>query len=217
MDTNDKIAFLNSITIDKIISKNELAELKILSQDELIEIRAKVAEVLVNIVNDDTKKILLSLIRDEEALVRTEAYDSLSEFKDQEVFELLKSAIKNEYDDLARGYAILSWVDLASVFPAKSDYIEFLVKIKNTEKSDWCKLNCCYGIYILGEKEYFNEILKFSHNPDYHLRCAAISTLSDISSKETVELITESLNQLLTTERVLAVRDRIQKTLNKIN
>ena len=217
MTTNQKIDLLNQFNDAKKLSNNDFLILKKFSKDYNVEIRSIIPPILVKFVSDESKDILLTLARDIDPLVRTEAYDSLSVFLYYSVEIFLFQAIYNEPDELARSYAILSWADVVlGLKHVTAENIFYLQNRRDLDKSDDCKLSYCYGLYLFGQKNMLTEILCFLNKEDYHLRCAALNLLSELVNQENKELIRDAVMNLLTTENAVAVKDRAIRFLQDI-
>lgn len=116
-------------------------------------IRSRVPVLLMDILNQESLAILITLANDKNPLVRTEAYDSLSVFPFQQAIDSLYIAIEKEQDDLARSYAILSWADcIALLNQIGNDKINFAENQKTNEKSKICILSWLYSLCKFGEK-----------------------------------------------------------------
>ena len=112
MTTEKKIETLSKLDDISVLTNEHFSYLCERSSDEDSTVRSMVASLLVNFVNDTSKSILLRLAEDEDSLVRTEAYDSLSVFSCIEVEYFLEKKIISEKNNLARSYTILSWTDV---------------------------------------------------------------------------------------------------------
>ena len=55
------------------------------------------------------------MAKDQDEFVRTEAYDSLGIFIDEDIENILFYSIRTETDELAKNYAILSWINIVKV------------------------------------------------------------------------------------------------------
>lgn len=217
MTTEEKIILLNSYDDIDVLSNAHFLILQELSNDADSIVRSQVAPLLVNFIDEASKKILLRLAQDDDPLVRTEAYDSLAvlPFNDVEIF--LKNALQKEEDDLARGYVILSWSDVVlSLQHDLTDNISFLQVQKNKEKSSYCLLCWCYSQYMFGDKLALDELLLFLRNENYHIRCTAISLLYEIVDENNNEQIRNALTKLLVVEDSIAVKKRAERILSEL-
>ena len=160
---------------------------------------------------------MLNLALDKEALVRCEAYDSLSEFIFKDVEEFLKKSIIREKDELACSYAIMSWSEvIVNMYSEFSDYILFIDNVKEIDmvkNNENCMLNCAYARYLFNGESELNEILKFIKSEDYHIRCATINTLYDVIDDNNKKEILRVLKKVLETEKVVAVKESLREFL----
>ena len=217
MTVDDKLNILDKLDeLDELTDEHFLVIKQYVSDDDEF-VRSRCAALLVNYSNNESMDLLLTLMKDEDSFVRTEAYDSLAIFNNKTVEQSLHEAIKTETDDLARGYAILSWGDVISGLHCNTKKnINFIKQQKAEEKVSSCILHCCYALYINGQKEFFPEIISFLEDDDYHVRCATLSTLNEIIDINNQEQIKKSVIKMLETEQSIAVRDRAIKLLNSI-
>lgn len=216
MTTEEKINLLISYGDMASLSSEHFAVLKRLSFDDDSFVRSLVAPPLVFFVNDEAKQILLVLARDNDELVRTEAYDSLSVFAHDDVESFLEKAMQTEKDELARSYAISSWADVVvSLGHDTTEKKDLLVRLKSEEKTDRCRLDFCYAQYIFGEESVLDEILGYLQNEDYQIRCSSLSLLKEIVDENNRDRIKKVLEELLMTEATVAVKDSAVILLNE--
>lgn len=164
-------------------------------------------------------KIISVFANDKDALVRTEAYDSLSEFPSKNVQKFLKHAIIHESNALARSYAILSWVDITQTLGVRKKQKKFLKQLKklpNMKKSEPCMLNFYYAKCLFGHKKSLKKLLAFLNSSDYQIRCSALNVLQDIASPENRQYIEPSLEQLLQQEVCDSVSENATELLQYI-
>lgn len=188
-----------------------------LCKDRHKVVRAQVAEILVNYETMESLKMLLYLTRDRAALVRTEAYDSLSEFHNVEVEKHLENAILKEKNSMARSYAILSWADV--VISIKETYFEdisFIESILSFERSTECIVSCLYAKYKFGDEDSLAELLKYLKDKDYHIRCSVINLLYDILNNNNRRMIKQQVEAVTRNDNAIAVQDSAEAFL-KIN
>ena len=160
---------------------------------------------------------MLNLAIDKDALVRCEAYDSLSEFIFKDVEEFLRKSIVRENDELACSYAIMSWAEvIVNMYSEYNECIMFIDSIKEIDivkNNEICMLNCEYARYLFNRDGKLNEILKFIKSEDYHIRCATINTLYDIIDDLNKKEIVYVLKKTLEIEKVVAVKESLKEFL----
>ena len=163
--------------------------------------------------------ILLQLCHEKNALIRTEAYDALGCYFEQEVITSLERAILSEKNGLARSYAIDSWIYIQQhLCPDSVEVIAYLDSILGKENDDYCILSCLYGKYSFGERNILDRILSYMENEDYHIRCSALSVISLIlEDKNCTELCKEKIitmvTELLKKEKTKAVRTSAEEII----
>ena len=191
---------VNYLEIADYIFLNQLAD------DEDSYIRSSIACMLVDFVTSQSKNILLKLANDCDAIVRMQAYDSLSAFPFLDVEEKLRNALQNECDDLARSYVIMSYVDISAALHFDNSLCyRMLQNSLVTEKSEICILSIYYALYKLGDDTMLDKMLSLLHNESYHIRCASIKRLYEITTVSNMEEIRQAMVQLLKEEKVPAV------------
>lgn len=212
--SKEKSDYISSFEYDPELADERFAVVKEFASDREAWIRSWAAVQLVNYDSEQAKEILLHLTKDKDYLVRTEAYDSLSAFPYEDVAQVLKCAITRERSGLARGYAIMSWaVILYEMDDFSKEDILFLKKRRKAEGSYHCILDCCYALYILGDKSSLKGMLFFLNSKNYQNRCGAISLLRLIVDEENKEQITDAVIQLLSKEQSLSVKDNAERLL----
>lgn len=214
MKDEKKMDMLIKLENQSKLTDKQLKEIIKMSNDPNFLIRSQVAALLVNFKNDISKEILLRLSCDENALVRVEAYDSLSVFSYDDVEIWLRDALQKEKNKLACSYAILSWTDVAAALGKKTiENLSLVTEIKNSSRikqSEHCLLSCSYAMYIFGIDKSLDDIIIFLDSSDYQVRCAAISILKSIANNDNKEIIRKSLIHTLKTETVLSVKKNIK-------
>lgn len=202
-----KYARLNRIT------KIEFRQLLMFSKDKNSNIRYDVASILSNVRNKASKQLLLRLANDKNALVRTEAYDSLAGFAFTDVEEFLENSIEKEKDGLACSYAIRSWTEIVSELYDEHDhdieYINMILKKSKVRKSEHCMLECFYALYRFGDKEQLIEILNLFNSNDACIRYAVYETLKVIVNCENRAMIIEALEKRLIAEELMGWREEM--------
>lgn len=202
------------------LTDKQLKKIIEMSNDPNPLVRSQIAALLVNFKNNISKEILLRLSCDKNALVRMEAYDSLSVFNDDVVEIRLRDALQKEKNKLACCYAILSWADVAVALGKKTtENLSLITEIKNSSRikqSEHCLLSCSYAIYIFSINKSLDDIIIFLDSNNYQVRCAAISILKSIVNNDNEEIIRKSLIYTLKNETVLSVKKNIKAFLKDL-
>lgn len=196
MKTKEKLQLLISYEEKEELKEKHLKRLIKFSKDKDPLVRSSAASLLINFENKAAKKALLGLAGDKKAMVRCEAYDSLSVFHRKDVEKFLKKAVEEEEK---RGYAT------------------HLQRIMQIKKWNQCSMSCFYAEYVLGRKSAINGIICYLEVPDYRLRCGAINLLELLAEDENRELIKESLEKRLEYEETAAVMSAAEKLLKKLS
>ena len=215
MSVDEKVDFLMSLGETVTPTSEHLKEVVKLSSDKDAFVRCQTAVALVYFDCDIAQQTLIRLACDEDSLVRTEAYDSLALFEDEEVLRFLENAIEKEKDEIACSYAIMSWTDIAIAIedkePLKAGYIFELEKNPKISESEHCMLSCYRARYYFGEKGIINDIIEYLKHEDYHVRSSVIAIFEEIVDDDNIKTIKTTLNELLGQETTRAVRSRVEK------
>ena len=173
--------------------------------------RGEIAALLAGFVQPRSKALLLALGRDEDPVVRAEAYDSLAAFPFPDAEAFLLSAAETEQDALARAYAILSLADVMLSrqpdLPACRDVFRNLLA---SETDAQCRLSLRRALCLFGAEDSLPPLLAFLNEENYQLRCAAVTAARDVLTVENRETITQAIRMLYRSENTRAVRSRIE-------
>lgn len=217
MTDDEKIELVDMIEDLKVLNNNHFEILKQFSYDNCSFLRSRCAALLVNFINEDSMNLLIKLCQDEDSFVRTEAYDTLGVFWFGQSEEILFRAIQKENDDLALSYAILSWADVVKhLHDNFKNQIAFVISLINQKYSEDVLLSCYYALYTFGNQQALERMIEFLNNKSYHVRCSTLNLLHDVSNSTNVNLIEESINKLLKTEKEIAVRSLAIEIRQKI-
>ena len=173
--------------------------------------RGEIAALLAGFVQPQSKALLLALGRDEDPVVRAEAYDSLAAFPFPDVETFLRQAAETERDALARAYAILSLADV--LLPRQPDLPacrDVFRKLLASEKDAQCRLSLHRALCLFGAEDSLPPLLAFLNAESYQLRCAAVTAARDVLTVENRETITRAIRTLQRSETTRAVRSRIE-------
>ncbi len=171
--------------------------------------RCALARRLASEDTDQARQTLLLLAQDPDALVRTEAYDSLGSFPCAEVAQLLKDAIGQEPDELARFYAILSWSDVAQ---GQDEALEFLDTLSG--KSAYDRVGIACARLTFGDETGLDGLLGLLNHEDYHIRCCVLKSLEEFLDEENQDRILPAVQQLAAHEDTPCVQDLVEYILN---
>lgn len=173
--------------------------------------RGEIAALLAGFVQPQSKALLLALGRDEDPVVRAEAYDSLAAFPSPDAEAFLLSAAETERDALARAYAILSLADvMLSRQPDLPACRDVFRKLLASEKDAQCRLSLHRALCLFGAEDSLPPLLAFLNEENYQLRCAAVTAARDVLTVENRETITQAIRMLYRSENTRAVRSRIE-------
>ena len=191
-------------------------DLKKFAFDKDDTVKTFTASVLSRFVNtakqQEAIEILLQLCREENELIRTEAYDAIGCYCEKSVVKSLEKAVLSEKDGLARSYAIDSWIYVQQhLCTNETEVIGYLNAILEKESN-------LYGKYSFGEKNVLNEILNYIKNTDYHIRYSVLAIIQLILedenyTEECKRKIKITLTELLKREKANAVKEQAEEIM----
>lgn len=152
-----------------------------------------------------------TLSNDNDAAVRTSAYDNMWVFEKQDFDVILRNAVACEKDGTARSYAICSLYDLYSENSCDTGLIAFMHKLYRTEKDRRCKLQYLRNFYLSGETDKLSEIIGYLEDKDYRMRITVVNTISEMLNKENKEVLLSVAKKRLKSEKSVAVKASLEK------
>lgn len=198
-------AYLTNTSLFSLIS---LDDIYILTQSENAEIRYWVARALSLDNNiSDACDILCFMVNDQDALVRLEVVDALSNQINAKAYQCLQLAV-SDCDELVRAYAAYGIAYVGQhVDPFDAQYI--LHQMLKCEKCDRVRVGIVEALYILGETNYLSQLLHFFDSEDYWVRCSVIHALIDIASLSNYTVLASFLESINLEEEVAAVKSSV--------
>ncbi len=213
MTEEEKIALIDSIGEQDETEEN-LFILRYFSHDSDAFARSRCAAVLVNYSGEEALRTLLRLANDEDAFVRTEAYDSLAVFPCRETELFLRHSIYPEDDALAAGYAILSWADVtAALHDEYDEQMTFVHQLLNDAEFSGCCAECFYALCRFGESGALEQLLSLLDDPDYVIRCGVCNFCKDLANTENAAIIRKAISAHITTETERSVLSTMEHLL----
>lgn len=213
MSTDKAYSTLDLIAEKNSINQNEINELAKLSHHIDPEIRAYVAELLVLSNSPDAEKLLINLSNDNDEIVRVNACDSLALFPTIAVYKRLRETIANDSSLLVKRFAILSLADIMNNINVDKNDIKVLFLNLSLNRNTTIAAACYRGLYMLGYKEYLNNLIKLTTSENYQDRCTVVNILGDIISNDNERLILSVLQNLRKFEQSEAVISTIDRTI----
>lgn len=220
MTDREKVDLIDSFEKIGYLNDSHFEILRKFTFDEDSFVRSRCAALLINFETEESLRLLLHLSNDEDAFVRTEAYDSLGIFYFPEVEAALFKAISFEEDGLAKQYSILSWADVSSkLHDDFKDNISFMLNVINCNQADNYDSNqiclCCYYALQLFGCDVIQNMIDFFNSDEYSIRCSALNLLYDVMNEENEELINSAVVELLKKENTIAVKSEARKFFKK--
>lgn len=211
---DDKLEIIENMDKQEKYSEQDILMLIELTRSDEEEIRARVAELLGFGFSDLAETALIKLLDDEDELVRVNACDSLCNSKNIFVYSRLKDIVLQDTSFLVKNYALLSMVDIAiNVISIKDECSEFLITIIQKDYDELIKISSYRGLYLLGKREYFADLIRELQGEVYQNRCATVNMLEEIINSENREAIRASLVDLRKRETSSAVLSSIDRVL----
>jgi hypothetical protein len=191
-------------------NKKTMEFLKKLATDSNAEIRYNAVDSLSYFSDKDLELILIDCLNDPEEMVRINAAQALQDVGGENAIRPLIDALSDN-NALVRGYAAVSIGVLGD---------RTLIKILNdrlqNEHRNAAKLRFYVGLYYLGEKRYFDFILKQLKSRSYLVRMATACYLGDLANEDNTASIVYHLENCLAIESRQEVIDEIKATLNEL-
>ena len=159
----------------------------------------------------DAADALIALAQDADALVRTQALDSLAAFPAEKVLACLTAALAREtVDELPYQYALLAAAEVAVALQQPERVLPIL---RTQADSPVMATRICawYGLSLCGDAQAFDALLGALAAEDYHDRCLAVHLLNALGMHE--ERVSRALHERLQCETVPAVRTTIEDAL----
>lgn len=212
MRKNEKWDFLDEKRETQEISEADLDIFDMLSADRNEYIRDEAATVLYYSDSPRAEQILLRMLNDKSADVRSSACDSLNISNSVDTIETLKLYALSDTDMLVRGYALFSITDIALRLNLISeDIITFFEQGLRRESEPWVKAAYYYALYMAGKTEYLLILLEGLHSEE-HIRCMTAHLLSEAANGRNADMIMKALNERLKLEdpKMLSVISSIE-------
>ena len=214
MNSNKAYDISDLIARKNTVSPGDTNILIRLSHHNDSEIRAYAAELLVLASGAEAESTLTSLTYDNDEAVRVNACDSLSAFPTVNTYKKLYESAVNDSSPLVRKFALLSLADIMNNINADKGILRDLF-LKSSQNSDAAISSAGYrGLYMLGHKEYLNNLIELTKAENYQDRCSVVNILGDIISNENKHFIISVLKNLRAKEQSEAVNSAVNKIID---
>lgn len=182
------------------------------SSDE--EIRECIAELLSYDNSTKSKEVLLNYLKnDNSELVRSEAANSLSAYKDKDLIDKLLDLFCKEHSEVVQNYIIYTIIDINKNFKSKNT-INALLKIFGEHNNNTVKI-IIYG-YLYNEKvkNDLNYLFDYLSNENYYLRIFSIREIANVCNAHNINDIQNRLQSYdLSKEECITVVEYINGIL----
>ena len=219
MDTKQEtidLDFIGNCSRKHSLNKSERQRIAKLSGSNSYDIRYAVSELLAIFPCSESENILLSLLHDDDAMIRASVCDSLSFSRSAQTRDRLTEHLKDK-NKLVRGYAALSIGDIQRHLDDTERTVAVLQSSYRKERSKWCRLAIARSLLLLGDASYADDLLNAVNDRSYQIRgfalkllidlikdygiktdpAATISVLSERREKETAVSVINNIMQLL--------------------
>lgn len=197
---------LRQLESREALTQEDYDQLRIWAVDSNSEIRALIVGFLAQRTEQSAGELLLTLSRDPDPAVRAYALDVLCNFPGEECSDRLRDAAETEPDAAARFCAIRSLADvLAETEP--SEALAYFQALFQRETEELCRLGCCYGRYLHGDRRALNDILRQLTANRADLRANALLILQDLADSWNFHVILTAVRRLEQKERSLMVQE----------
>ncbi|MBI4743384.1 MAG: HEAT repeat domain-containing protein [Actinobacteria bacterium] len=194
-------------------AKNVLIKL---TKDVDEEVRYYAVESLESFSGNDVGNAIISKLRDSDELVRIIAAEVLGSLKFKKAIPYLVKVLSDK-SEIVRRYSAE-----AIGMMGNKDLISVLEDKLKKETRNLARLGFYTGLYMLGEKHYFDSILNMLKVKYYRVRCAASNILVYLADEDFIDLtneynivkIIESLNKALSREKTIAAKSSITNALS---
>ena len=197
----------------KAIGRNKALELSI-AEDALL--RSWVAKGLIWDTEDPfAAQLLCQLAGDDDMLVRVEALDSLSAFRNHNCMSTFRRAL-GDPEELVRMYAATGLAEVCKGQMERASEARMLLQSAlSLEGNSHARIGILEGLYGLGQRGLLAEFFHQFDDPDYHIRCAVLNTLDSILDSENREQIVAFLHSLDLSGEVAAVSSTVARLLKR--
>lgn len=167
--------------------------------------------------NEEIIPVLLKLLNDEHALVRTCAAEIVVEYAEGHesiVHASLKAMLEREEDMLASAYAIISFCEMA-----KLDDLNFIVQYLESTSEKYLRFHVIVGLFLAAQKilvEHFKEAISDSDTP--HMQRSSVNLMKYLY--ESVDLnrthVTDILRKAIHSEQHARMKETMSAVLEEI-
>ena len=206
--------------IDTMIKITSEAGVPLLSEDEIrsatqsrsVLIRSLAAQSLAYYPTDFAEPLLLKLIADKNADVRSGAAIGMEQCRSsQAAIDALQTAFLNDPDPLVRGYSGDALLALAHEQPT---VVGMVKSILTKERNSFTRAICYGRLYKhLHQEEFLDQLLRCLKSKKYQTRCAVCNTLCEVledMEKRALIKVIKVLDTFFEKETVPAVKSSIQ-------
>lgn len=215
---SEELNFIEDCVDKKLLSDNEWQLIKQYSLNSSSDVKYAICELLANFPCRQSEDILLTMLNDDDYIIRASACDSLKFSLSVEVIDCLV-ALLHDKNKIVRGFAALSIGDIQKKCNISTvetiNLLEFFFK---KEHSVWSKTAIARSLFLLGEYSYESVLLSSINNRFYTIRSFALNLIIELI--ENNEYLTNkvflysALQERLKKEKILCVKNCIEKTIH---
>ena len=177
------------------------------------EVRMRAIELVDRISRSIAIKLLNVLSNDSDPLVRTSVMEKAVELLNNNNAILHSIFVRGmkDADANVRSYAALGLGESHQIAGLNQLHKSLII-----ERSGSVKLSIYYSLYILGQNEYIQYVIKYLQSRRYTNRCAAANLLKDVHDADRA-IVIMALKSRLQVENTIAVKSSINNALTQLS
>ena len=153
------LEFIDKCSEKKFLDEKDWIVLKQCMSGASSDDKYILCEWLSMFFNNESEQILISMLSDNDSLVRAAACDSLSCSISLEVIDVLTKTLKSDRNKIVRGYAALSIGDIQKKnIINKENVVKLLRDQYAREKSIWTQIAIARSLVVLNDDSYLDDI-----------------------------------------------------------
>lgn len=178
--------------------------------DRSANIRAASVVALRDLEGEDLTNPLIKTLYDDDEIVKIFSIQTLGILEIKEAIPYLINFLSNK-NELIRGNAAVALGQVDAQFTKP-----YLVQILKTENRNAARLRFYVALYLLGEKQYFQYIIKCLKSRSYLVRYGTISYLVDLIDEDNKSVILTKIKELFMCEKRSEVKEMAQDAIEEI-
>lgn len=207
--------FIEECYHKKSLTDSEWQRIEELSDSNSYDIRYNVSELLALLPCSKSESILLSLLHDDDAMIRASVCDSLSFSRSAQTRDKLTEHLKDK-NKLIRGYAALSIGDIQRKLDDMEKTVDILQSFYRKERSKWCRLAMSRSLLLLGDDSKADDLLDAINNRYYHIRCFTLKLLIDLLEDYGIKVDSTAAISILVKRKIIETSLSVNENIDKL-